>query len=100
MKFYVFFQRRLTLCDVFSDIYRGEDALSEPEVKALANILAENKHLIRAYLTIHSYGGNILYPWGYKVKTYPPDIEDLVRTLIFSLVFFHNVRTPKIPEVR
>ena len=32
---------------------------------------------IKAYVSLHSYGQRILYPWGHQTHTYPVDVEDL-----------------------
>ncbi len=50
--------------------YRGPYRASEPEIKALQNFMAQHKNLI-GIIDHHSYGNEILYPWGYtkeKVK--------------------------------
>ncbi|VDP47182.1 unnamed protein product [Heligmosomoides polygyrus] len=52
-------------------------ALSEPEVMGLASAILERKNEIRGYIALHSFGQDILYPWGHKVHEYPPDVEDL-----------------------
>lgn len=48
--------------------YRGTHALSEPEAKSLANTLRKFKNLIKLYISIHSFGNVILYPWCYTKK--------------------------------
>jgi murein tripeptide amidase MpaA len=49
--------------------YRGPYGASEPEIKALQNFIADHKNLI-GIIDHHSYGNEILYPWGYtKEKT-------------------------------
>ncbi|KAK6753246.1 hypothetical protein RB195_012689 [Necator americanus] len=59
------------------EIYCGRVALSEPEVMGLAAAILEKKDQIRGYIALHSFGQDILYPWGHKVHVYPPDVEDL-----------------------
>ncbi|XP_037936217.1 carboxypeptidase B isoform X2 [Teleopsis dalmanni] len=49
-----------------SDVYRGASAASEPETKSLVNFLASQKSKLKSYLTFHSYGQVIVFPWGYK----------------------------------
>nr|XP_018898720.1 PREDICTED: carboxypeptidase B-like isoform X1 [Bemisia tabaci] len=61
-----------------SDIFRGAGPNSEPETKAIANYIGKKKPEIQGFLTFHSYGQYILYPWGYDKKL-PPDYEDLQR---------------------
>ncbi|XP_053311502.1 carboxypeptidase B2 [Spea bombifrons] len=53
------------------EIYCGPYPESEPEVKAVANFLRENKDVVKGYITIHSYSQMVLFPYSYtrdKVK--------------------------------
>jgi hypothetical protein len=61
-----------------SETYAGPSAFSEVEGVALSNFLVPRNGSIKAYLTLHSYGEDILYPWGYATGTYPPDVNDLI----------------------
>ena len=45
--------------------YRGQRAFSEPETAALRKFLLARRGSVLMYLTFHSYGQMILYPWGY-----------------------------------
>ncbi|KAF5296619.1 hypothetical protein FQA39_LY12447 [Lamprigera yunnana] len=49
------------------DIYAGTGPFSEPETSAIRKYITETERhaLWKAYLTFHSYGQYILYPWGY-----------------------------------
>nr|XP_013189801.1 unnamed protein product [Amyelois transitella] len=60
-------------CD---EIYRGPRAFSEPESKAIQDFFKSSASEFSAYLTYHSYGQYILYPWGYD-NAVPPDHLDL-----------------------
>jgi len=60
-----------------SEIYQGPSPLSEPECLAHANFINAHNDSFYAYLTLHSYGENWIYPWGYATGTYPPDVNDL-----------------------
>ncbi|XP_039281417.1 carboxypeptidase B isoform X3 [Nilaparvata lugens] len=60
------------------EIYAGNRAFSEPETAAISRFVLANKDKIKAYVTFHSYGQYILYPWGYDRKV-PPDYADLDR---------------------
>ena len=60
-----------------SEEYRGERALSEPESAALARFMSKRKNTIDMYLTVHSYGQMILYPWGYDAKAVARDKGEL-----------------------
>uniref|UniRef100_A0AAF5D8F0 Peptidase M14 domain-containing protein n=1 Tax=Strongyloides stercoralis TaxID=6248 RepID=A0AAF5D8F0_STRER len=45
----------------------------ELEVKSYTDYLVKNK--IQGFVTLHSYEGFILYPWGYQKKLYTDDRE-------------------------
>uniref|UniRef100_A0AC34RK66 Peptidase M14 carboxypeptidase A domain-containing protein n=1 Tax=Panagrolaimus sp. JU765 TaxID=591449 RepID=A0AC34RK66_9BILA len=60
-----------------SATYSGPFPLSEIEAVNLANFILSHNDTIKAYLTFHSYGQEIVYPWGYAIYTYPPDVGDL-----------------------
>ncbi|XP_022823606.1 carboxypeptidase B-like [Spodoptera litura] len=48
-----------------SDIYGGSRAFSEVETRVVRDILHEHLHRIALYITMHSFGSMILYPWGH-----------------------------------
>ncbi|KAH1018576.1 hypothetical protein HUJ05_006318 [Dendroctonus ponderosae] len=56
--------------------YAGPEAFSEPESRALRNMVQNHLENARLYLTFHSYGEYLLYPWGYAV-VYPDNAEEL-----------------------
>ncbi|XP_012140434.1 carboxypeptidase B isoform X2 [Megachile rotundata] len=64
--------------DPCRDIYAGSGPFSEPETNAIRNFFEASAANFKAYLTFHSYGQYILYPWGYD-KRVPPDYADLER---------------------
>ncbi|KAL7874086.1 hypothetical protein SRHO_G00050560 [Serrasalmus rhombeus] len=49
-----------------SDTYCGASVESEIEVKNVANFIRQNRSIIKAYLTIHSYSQLLLFPYSYK----------------------------------
>lgn len=59
--------------DPYSDQYRGEEAFSEAETKAIRDFVTEHDFVLA--LTYHTYGEYILYPWGYTDE--PPPEEEL-----------------------
>ncbi|XP_063829617.1 carboxypeptidase B-like [Ostrinia nubilalis] len=59
-----------------SEIYRGPRAFSEPESKAISDFFKSSAANFTAYLTYHSYGQYLLYPWGYD-NVVPPDYKQL-----------------------
>jgi len=52
-----------------SEVYRGEEAFSEPEVKAIRQLCLE--HNFRIALNYHSYGNYLIYPFGYTQSKGP-----------------------------
>lgn len=51
--------------DTNSEIYRGPNAESEPEIKAIKALVDNPNRHFRAQLDYHNYSQLILYPWGY-----------------------------------
>ncbi len=58
------------------EIYRGPQAESEPEVKAIKSLMDDPARHFRAQFDYHNYSQLILYPWGYQTFT-PPDAPTL-----------------------
>ncbi|XP_055913517.1 carboxypeptidase B-like [Eupeodes corollae] len=59
-----------------AETFRGPKAFSEPETQALKQILESFEGNCKMYLSLHSYGNYLLYPWGYE-STLPPTWKDL-----------------------
>uniref|UniRef100_A0AAF5D6C5 Peptidase M14 domain-containing protein n=1 Tax=Strongyloides stercoralis TaxID=6248 RepID=A0AAF5D6C5_STRER len=59
------------ICIRFPGIFKE----CEVEVKSYTDYLVKNK--IEGFVTLHSYEGFILYPWGYQKKLYTDDRENL-----------------------
>ena len=55
------------------DTYVGPRAFSEPETRAVRNLVA--RELFRGIITYHSYSQLILYPWGYTEQPIPDAID-------------------------
>jgi carboxypeptidase T len=55
--------------DPRSEIYRGREAGSEPEVKAVKSLVDDPNRHFRAQIDYHNYSQLILYPWGYAPWT-------------------------------
>ncbi|XP_071090526.1 carboxypeptidase B-like isoform X1 [Haliotis cracherodii] len=62
-----------------SDIYSGPSKFSAPESRVLKNYLDSHNDTIVAYLSLHSFGRYILYPWGYSLTATPSDAAELER---------------------
>lgn len=59
------------------EIYGGSGPFSEPETAAIQRyITSRGGSNWKAYISFHSYGQYILFPWGYD-RVVPPDYEDL-----------------------
>jgi hypothetical protein len=54
-----------------ADTYRGPSEFSEPETQCLRNFCLE--HEFKLALNYHSYGNQLLYPWGYTQEPNPED---------------------------
>lgn len=70
-----------TSADPCSDIYRGPDPFSEPETQALRDAVLSRADACKFYLSLHSYGDYILYPWAWTKdlpQTWKP-IDDIAR---------------------
>ncbi|XP_068211935.1 carboxypeptidase B-like [Palaemon carinicauda] len=55
-----------------SDIYKGPSAFSEPESQALRDTMLPLDGKVKAYITFHSFGQYIIYPWGYSTQVIHP----------------------------
>jgi carboxypeptidase T len=53
------------------EIYRGPQAASEPEVKAMQSLIGDPNRHFRAELDYHNYNQLILYPWGFQHDAAP-----------------------------
>ena len=51
--------------DPRSEVYRGPQPASEPEVKAIKSLVDDPNRRFRAQVDYHNYSQLILYPWGY-----------------------------------
>ncbi|KAL7733179.1 hypothetical protein ACLKA6_004693 [Drosophila palustris] len=67
--------------DPCSEIYAGPKAFSEPEAIVVRDLIHSLADRGKMYLTVHSYGNYILYPWGY-IDALPdtwPDLDEVGR---------------------
>ncbi|KAG9429549.1 carboxypeptidase B [Apis mellifera carnica] len=62
-----------------SETYAGPKAFSEVENQHLRDFILARKGQFKAYLTFHSYGQYILYPWGFtsQVPSNEPELRNL-----------------------
>lgn len=54
-----------------SEIYKGTHPFSEPETKAIGKVMNRVKNRALMYISIHTYGNKILYPWGFTLEPHP-----------------------------
>jgi len=64
-----------------ADTFRGQTAFSEPETQVLRNLMRSLSGRAKMYLTLHSYGNYLLYPWGYTsaLPNNWRDIDDIAQ---------------------
>jgi hypothetical protein len=55
-----------------SNLYRGPRAFSAPETRAVRRLVGQ-RHFVAA-LSLHSYGGQVLWPYGYTTRDRPTDM--------------------------
>ncbi len=60
--------------DPSSEVYRGPDSFTEPEILAVRDLFAQKS--FQALISYHSYSQVILYPWGYTQAA--SDQDDLL----------------------
>lgn len=46
-------------------VYGGEASLTEPEVAAMNNYMTRYRANVHMYVSVHSFGDMVLYPWSY-----------------------------------
>jgi len=73
-----------------SQIYRGPNAASEPEVKSTQDYIFERREQIKLFLTFHSYSQMIFTPWGYDDVAID-DKEDLMLVANNAAKALHSV---------
>ncbi|KAJ2945705.1 hypothetical protein O0L34_g547 [Tuta absoluta] len=55
--------------------YRGPHPFSEPETRAVMNAIDAAEVPFKVFLSIHSYGEVIIFPWGYSSQPCPDYVE-------------------------
>src|SRR3989454_4933037 len=56
----------------YAETYRGTSPASEPETQAVMAFHAAHPPILS--VSYHSYGGLVLYPWGFRAGELPPDL--------------------------
>ncbi|XP_064089171.1 carboxypeptidase B-like [Macrobrachium nipponense] len=60
-----------TSSDPCNEVYKGTSAFTEAESKTLRDVMLPLNGNLKAYLSLHSYGQYILYPWSYSTQATP-----------------------------
>lgn len=66
------------------EIFRGESPFSEPETVAVRDFVLQHSSEIEAFVTLHSYSQIWMYPYGHDYNNYPPDVDDLVMSILIT----------------
>ncbi|CAH2089476.1 unnamed protein product [Euphydryas editha] len=62
-------------CDM--ETYAGPKPFSEVETQMVRNIMMENSKRMKLYVSLHSYGQYLVYPWGYTGEYLPKEWKRL-----------------------
>ena len=62
-----------------SEEFKGSGAFSEPESRAVRDFILPRKINIAMYISFHSWGQMVLYPWGYDSRVRAKDEAELRR---------------------
>ncbi|KAL0820431.1 hypothetical protein ABMA28_006305 [Loxostege sticticalis] len=62
-------------CD--KETYAGPKPFSEPETLMVRSIMMENAKRLKLYVSLHSYGQYLVYPWGYTGEFLPKQWKKL-----------------------
>ncbi|CAH0724393.1 unnamed protein product, partial [Brenthis ino] len=62
-------------CD--KETYAGPNPFSEVETQIVRNIMMENSKRLKLYVSLHSYGQYLVYPWGYTGEYLPKEWKRL-----------------------
>ncbi|KZC05553.1 Carboxypeptidase B [Dufourea novaeangliae] len=77
-----------------SDTYAGPKPFSELEMQHMRDFIVARKQNIKAYITFHSYGQYILYPWGFtsKVPSNEPELRNLASRCAQAIATFRKTK--------
>ncbi|XP_037933092.1 carboxypeptidase B [Teleopsis dalmanni] len=80
--------------------FKGDKPFSEPETRAVRNIMTKLANEIVLVLSLHSYAQSIMYPWGYTKKL-PPNNSKLMEVAQAGHIAIrrHNGRRYKIGNI-
>jgi murein tripeptide amidase MpaA len=58
-----------------NDVYRGPKPFSEPETKIIRDIMLRLRKVCKMYISLHTFGNSILYPYGYTHDKHPREAQ-------------------------
>lgn len=61
--------------DPGSIFYRGPEPFSEPETQAVRDTILNSEVNFKVFLSFHSYGEVVLFPWGHSMDPCPDYVE-------------------------
>ncbi|XP_050348097.1 carboxypeptidase B-like [Nymphalis io] len=70
--------------------YRGPKPFSEPETAALKRVILDSKANFKVFLSLHSYGEVIIFPWGYTGDPCPDYVELLEGGTVMAKAIFSS----------
>lgn len=59
------------------ETYAGPRPFSEPETQMVRNVMMDNSKRMKLYVSLHSYGQYLVYPWGYTGEILPKEWRKL-----------------------
>ncbi|KAH9643630.1 hypothetical protein HF086_006106 [Spodoptera exigua] len=59
------------------ETYAGPKPFSEPETRMVRNIMMDNAKRMKLYVSLHSYGQYLVYPWGFTGDYLPKQWKKL-----------------------
>lgn len=61
--------------DPCAEVYRGPTPFSESETRTIKKIMMRIKNVCKMYISMHTYGNSILYPYGWALYPHPRHAE-------------------------
>lgn len=59
------------------ETFAGPKPFSESETRNVGRVMMDNKDRLKLYVSLHSYGQYLVYPWGYAGDEMPPEWKKL-----------------------
>ncbi|XP_026742272.1 carboxypeptidase B-like [Trichoplusia ni] len=71
------------------ETFAGPRPFSEPETQMVRNVMMDNKKNMKLYVSLHSYGQYLVYPWGYTGEILPKEwkrLDNMARVVSQAVV--------------